>query len=92
MRHHFEGDKSVFDLSQGRQLDRIVYLQCGRVGEFHDATIESRQKKAAPAAGFSVDHLFYIYTDCTKHKCKISAHGILRPRKEQFAIQSNIPW
>lgn len=70
VRHHFEGDKSVFELNQGKHHDHIVCLQCGKVEEFYDATIESRQKKAAAERGFSVhDHSLYIYADCTKPKC-----------------------
>ena len=71
IRHHFQGDKSVFELNQGKHHDHIVCLQCGVVEEFYDATIESRQKKAAADLGFSVkDHSLYIYADCTKLKCK----------------------
>jgi len=70
VRHHFEGDKSVFELNQGKHHDHIVCLQCGKVEEFYDATIESRQKKAAADRGFSVHgHSLYIYADCTKPNC-----------------------
>ena len=70
VRHHFEGDKSVFELNQGRHHDHIVCMQCGKVEEFYDEIIESRQKKAAAERGFSVhDHSLYIYADCTKPKC-----------------------
>jgi Fur family ferric uptake transcriptional regulator len=71
VRHHFEGDKSVFELNQGKHHDHIVCLQCGKVEEFYDAVIEARQKKAAEERGFSVkDHSLYIYADCTNPKCK----------------------
>ena len=71
IRHHFEGDKSVFELNHGKHHDHIVCLQCGKVVEFYDAVIESRQKKAAADLGFSVkDHSLYIYADCTRPKCK----------------------
>jgi Fur family ferric uptake transcriptional regulator len=70
IRHHFQGDKSVFELNQGKHHDHIVCLQCGVVEEFYDATIESRQKKAAADRGFAMhDHSLYIYADCTKLKC-----------------------
>jgi Fur family ferric uptake transcriptional regulator len=70
VRHHFEGGKSVFELNQGKHHDHIVCLQCGRVEEFYDAAIESRQKKAAAERGFTVhDHSLYIYADCIKPKC-----------------------
>jgi len=70
VRHNFEGGKSVFELNQGEHHDHIVCLQCGRVEEFYDAVIESRQKKAAAERGFSMqDHSLNIYANCTKPKC-----------------------
>lgn len=70
VKHHFEGDKSVFELNQGEHHDHIVCLQCGRVEEFYDATIELRQKKAAAERGFAVhDHSLYIYANCIKPQC-----------------------
>ena len=70
VRHHFEGDKSVFELNQGKHHDHIVCIQCDRVEEFYDATIESRQRKVAAERGFSVqDHSLNIYANCTKLKC-----------------------
>ncbi len=71
VKHHFEGDKSVFELNQGDHHDHIVCLQCGRVEEFYDATIEQRQKKAAAERGFELhDHSLYIYANCVKPKCQ----------------------
>ncbi len=71
VKHHFEGDKSVFELNQGDHHDHIVCLQCGRVEEFFDATIEQRQKKAAAERGFELhDHSLYIYANCVKSKCQ----------------------
>lgn len=70
IRHHFEGDKSVFELNEGKHHDHIVCMQCGKIEEFYDATIESRQKKAAADRGYEVhDHSLYIYADCIKPKC-----------------------
>lgn len=70
IRHNFEGDKSVFELSQDKHHDHIVCLQCGKIEEFYDATIEARQNKAAADRGFSVhDHSLYIYADCIKPGC-----------------------
>lgn len=70
VRHHFEGGKSVFELNQGDHHDHIVCMQCGRVEEFYDEAIETRQKKAAAERGFAVHgHTLQIYADCTKPKC-----------------------
>lgn len=71
VKHHFEGDKSVFELNQGEHHDHIVCLQCGRVEEFYDETIEQQQKEAAAKRGFTVhDHSLYIYANCNKPQCK----------------------
>ena len=70
MRHHFESDKAVFELNQGGHHDHIVCMQCGRVEEFFDEEIETRQKKAASERGFTIhDHSLYIYADCNKQPC-----------------------
>lgn len=69
-RHCFDGSKSVFELNQGKHHDHIVCLQCGRVEEFLDAAIETRQEKAAAERGFAIrEHSLSIYADCTKKKC-----------------------
>jgi Fur family ferric uptake transcriptional regulator len=65
-RHHFEGGHSVFELNQGAHHDHILCVKCGRVDEFVDAEIESRQKKIASAKGYEMtDHSLYIYGICS---------------------------
>lgn len=69
-RHHFEGDKSVFELNQGGHHDHLVCLQCGNVEEFYDAEIERRQEKIAKDRGFVIqEHSLYLYADCIKPHC-----------------------
>jgi Fur family transcriptional regulator, ferric uptake regulator len=70
IRHHFDSDRAVYELSQGGHHDHLVCLQCGRVEEFFDEAIETRQKQIAKARGFSIhDHSLQIYADCTKDPC-----------------------
>ena len=70
VRHHFESGKAVFELNQGGHHDHIVCMQCGRVEEFCDDEIESRQKQVAAERGFTIhDHSLHIYADCTKQPC-----------------------
>jgi Fur family ferric uptake transcriptional regulator len=65
-RHHFEGGHSVFELNQGAHHDHILCVKCGRVDEFVDSEIESRQKKIASAKGYEMtDHSLYIYGICS---------------------------
>jgi Fur family ferric uptake transcriptional regulator len=70
IRHHFEGDKAVFELNQGKHHDHLVCLQCGKVEEFYDPEIEKRQDKVAKDRGFVVrEHSLYLFADCTKQNC-----------------------
>ena len=64
-RHNFEGGYSVFELSQGEHHDHLVCVKCGRVEEFIDEIIESRQKMIAERAQFKMtDHALNIYGLC----------------------------
>ena len=67
IRHHFEGDHSVFELNGGNHHDHLVCIKCATVEEFVDETIESRQKAVADKAGFQMtDHSLNIYGLCRK--------------------------
>lgn len=64
-RHHFEGGHSVFELNEGHHHDHIVCVKCGRVDEFIDETIETRQLKIAAELGYELtDHSLYMYGIC----------------------------
>ena len=70
IRHHFESGKAVFELNKGGHHDHLVCLQCGRVEEFFDAEIESRQDQIAQERGFTIrEHSMYLYVDCAKPSC-----------------------
>jgi Fur family ferric uptake transcriptional regulator len=65
VRHHFEGGHSVFELSSDSHHDHIVCVKCGRVEEFHDEEIESRQRLVAENLGFELtDHNLNMYGLC----------------------------
>ncbi|MFT6436390.1 MAG: Fur family ferric uptake transcriptional regulator [Candidatus Azotimanducaceae bacterium] len=65
VRHHFEGGHSVFELSSDSHHDHIVCVKCGRVEEFHDEEIESRQRSVAENLGFELtDHNLNMYGLC----------------------------
>jgi Fur family transcriptional regulator, ferric uptake regulator len=60
-RHHFEGGKSIFELSDGERHDHIVCVNTGQVVEFHDTEIEKRIAKIVKDQGFElVDHVLHI--------------------------------
>ena len=74
IRHNFEGGRSVFEINQGGHHDHMVCLECGRVFEFFDREIETRQSAVALEAGFVIeDHSMYLYGVCegmkTQGKC-----------------------
>ncbi len=65
IRHNFEGGRAVFEMNQGGHHDHMVCVECGKVFEFFDKTIEDRQHKVAETAGFVVgDHSLYLYGVC----------------------------
>jgi len=69
-RSHFESGKSVFELNEGQHHDHLVCLTCGRVEEFYDVEIESRQRAVAQARGFALqDHSLALYAVCAKSDC-----------------------
>ncbi len=70
-RHHFEGGKSVFEISQKAHHDHLVCLQCGKVIEFEDEVIEERQSEVAKANNMSLTHhSLYLYGNCTNENCE----------------------
>jgi Fur family ferric uptake transcriptional regulator len=69
-RNHYESGKAVYELNEGQHHDHMVCLDCGRVEEFFDAEIESRQQAVATAKGFVIaDHALSLYAHCTQNPC-----------------------
>jgi Fur family ferric uptake transcriptional regulator len=70
VRSNFESGKSVYELNQGQHHDHLVCLSCGRVEEFFDPEIESRQRAVAQERGFAIQaHALALYAQCTKTDC-----------------------
>lgn len=71
-RHHFEGGKSVFELSQKKHHDHLVCLKCGKVVEFEDDVIEQRQSDIAKYHNITLtNHSLYLYGECQdKEACE----------------------
>lgn len=66
-RHHFEGANSVFELNRGEHHDHMVCVQCGRVEEFKDETIEQRQQEIARNKHFQLtEHSLCLYGVCAE--------------------------
>jgi Fur family ferric uptake transcriptional regulator len=69
-RSHFEADRAVFELNEGKHHDHLVCLTCGRVEEFVDVEIEKRQHQIAHTKGFKLqEHALALYGECTKPNC-----------------------
>lgn len=69
-RHHFDSGHAVFELDRGTHHDHIVCMQCGRVEEFVDETIEKCQQRIAEEKGFAIrDHSLVIYASCQREQC-----------------------
>ena len=75
-RNHFESGKAVYELNEGQHHDHVVCLDCGRVEEFYDPEIESRQQAVAEAKGFVIaDHALSLYAHCTRKPCPHRQNG-----------------
>lgn len=69
-RHHFEGGKSVFELTHKEHHDHLVCLKCGEVIEFNDDLIEQQQKLIAEKYGIKLtNHSLYLYGEPIDGKC-----------------------
>jgi len=69
-RHHFEGGTAVFELDEGEHHDHIVCVDCGRVEEFTDDSIEDRQREIASRLGFEIsDHSLTLHGHCVRENC-----------------------
>jgi Fur family ferric uptake transcriptional regulator len=69
-RHHFEGGLAVFELNRGEHHDHVVCVDCGRVEEFADESIERLQSAAAERLGFALaDHALILYGHCRRPAC-----------------------
>lgn len=67
VRHHFEGGHAVFELERGTHHDHIVCVNCGRVDEFEDETIEKRQRERAGQLGYRlVEHSLIMHGECLR--------------------------
>ena len=76
-RHHFEGGKSVFELTGKHHHDHLVCLNCGKVIEFENDVIEQMQHKIATENGLTLTHhSLYLYGECEdKAACENHRNG-----------------
>ena len=61
-RHHFDGGHAVFEINDGEHHDHLVDIASGKVVEFYDEVIESRQKEIASQYNFTItEHTMVLY-------------------------------
>lgn len=73
IRHHFETGQAVFELQRGKHHDHLICVKCGKIVEFVDESIESKQREIAKKNGFEIsDHSLIIYGVCNDENCKQS--------------------
>lgn len=78
LRHTFEAGHAVYELNEGAHHDHLICLSCGRVEEFHDDAIESRQERVANERGFVLrDHALALYGVCPACQTSAGAAGAI---------------
>ena len=71
IRHHFETGQAVFELESGKHHDHLICVRCGKIIEFVDESIETKQKEIAEKNGFRIsDHSLIIYGVCDNASCR----------------------
>lgn len=80
IRHNFEGGFAVYELDSGHHHDHIVCVECGRVTEFVDETIERRQRLIAKEHGYEVvDHSLVLYGRCSRCHAQSTRRQVRAP-------------
>lgn len=70
-RRYFKQGQACYELERGTHHDHMICIQCGRIVEFVDDTIEERQESIAIQHGFKLnDHSLVMYVDCQSDNCK----------------------
>ena len=71
IRHRFETGQALFELDRGKHHDHLICVKCGKIIEFVDESIETKQKEIAEKNGFKIsDHSLIIYGVCNKQNCE----------------------
>jgi Fur family ferric uptake transcriptional regulator len=66
---NFDGDKAWFELEDGEHHDHLLCVECGKVVEFLNPSIEEQQRAVAKTHGFELlEHNMVLYGLCGKCK------------------------
>ncbi len=80
-RHNFEGGKCVFELTQQHHHDHLICLDCGKVIEFSDDSVERQREIAAKHGIRLTNHSLYLYGHCAEGDCREDEHARRRANK-----------
>ena len=70
IQHNFHNLNSVFELAYYNHHDHLVCLDCGKIKEFEDETIEKKQISIAKNLGFSLkSHKLELFGNCVLKDC-----------------------
>lgn len=68
VKHHFESGQAVFELDRGEHHDHLICMNCDKIVEFYDESLEASQKSIAESHGFELEEhdmvLYGICSDC----------------------------
>lgn len=82
-RHNFESGKSVFELTQQNRHDHLICLDCGKVIEFSDDSIDARQQEIADRHGIRLtNHSLYLYGHCAESECRDENESVKKHNKK----------
>ena len=63
-------------LTQQHHHDHLICLDCGKVIEFSDDSIEARQREIAAKHGIRLtNHSLYLYGHCAEGDCREDEHA-----------------
>lgn len=76
--HKFGENQTRYEpLIEGEHHDHFICLDCGKILEFEDSTIERRQDRIAEDLGFKVvSHKHEVYVRCVREPCDDRGTGV----------------
>lgn len=82
-RHFVEGAAAVYEVNDGQRHDRLVCVECGRVAEFKDRALLTRQNKVATEHGYELDDEPLLLRGrcqaCLRRRARAAGQGSARP-------------
>ncbi|WP_306430687.1 Fur family transcriptional regulator [Bordetella genomosp. 10] len=85
----FDAERVTYELNEGRPHDHIVCINCGRVDEFYDKIMVSRQKSVAEELGYLLhDHQLALYGICPECRNRMGGAVSDKPTKNLGTVKT----